>query len=286
MGAWRNLEDFIIWGKLTYPARKYMLIISGHGFGWKGIAIDDDSGSSVSIPDLASVLARTGGVDVLVSDACRMQMASVAYELKDTVQYMAASEENVMGRGFDYKALVSRLVDDPGVGPKDAAKVAADAYANRKLYAEEVAARLSVLASAVHVPAMEGLASRLRLWVDAVMAAKEGRVLYRAKDEALSFRDRGVNSFYSDSRDLYHFIELVEQDSKSAEVRGAGAELLRYISTELVVYNRTNSKEYDDAHGLAIYISNRQHDPAYEQLRWARDTRWPQFLDWLVDNAR
>ena len=250
------------------------------------MALDDESGSSVSIPDLARVLARTGGVDVLVSDACRMQMAGVIYELKDSVKYVVASEENVLGRGSDYRALLSLLTRDSGVESKEAAKAAEDAYADRKLTAEEAAGDRSALASAVHAPAMGELAPLLNRWIDAVVAAKEGRALYRAKDEALPFRDRGVNSFYSDSRDLYHFIELVTQESQSAEVRGAGAELMRYISTELVVLNRTNSKRYDNAHGVAVYISSRQHDPAYDQLRWAQDTRWPRFLDWLVDNAR
>ncbi len=109
----RRLEDFLVWAQEKYPSKNYMVVVWGHGQGWKsypveekaptrllertelpkfpapkpdsrfgGIAFRESSGDWLDIPALRDVLgtfkAITGKrIDIYASDACLMQMLEV-----------------------------------------------------------------------------------------------------------------------------------------------------------------------------------------------------------------
>jgi len=74
MGDWRHLAEFIAWGKANYPAKKYLLIVGGHGSGWrgvkppagaaKGISYDEPSGHHISPEELALAI-KAGAIEIL-----------------------------------------------------------------------------------------------------------------------------------------------------------------------------------------------------------------------------
>ena len=51
-----------------------------------------------------------GKVDVLAFDACLMQMAEVAYEVKDLADYVVGSEETEPGPGYPYDPFLAGLL--------------------------------------------------------------------------------------------------------------------------------------------------------------------------------
>ena len=90
---------------LRFPAKKTMLVIWGHGAGYRGIAYDDVSNNHISVPQLGSALAnitKTTGrkLDIFATDASFMQMASVAYEIKDYAKVIVGSEESIPAQGY------------------------------------------------------------------------------------------------------------------------------------------------------------------------------------------
>jgi hypothetical protein len=128
----RELAKFILAATKVKPARKYMLIISDHGRGWKSyypdinerkfhkqyikpqsILIDLKSKNEMSLLSLGKALefVKNQGVnfEVIAFDACLMAMAEVVYQISPYTKYVIASETAALGRGWNYKDFLTKL---------------------------------------------------------------------------------------------------------------------------------------------------------------------------------
>lgn len=124
------LEQFLDWGSATYPARRYAVIVWGHGYGWRprdaggayrdesrgGLASDDSQQTVLSIPDVRDALRAVSDrqlegrpFDLFVADACLMQSVEVATELRDVARYILGFEQ-IEYTGLPYHALVPALL--------------------------------------------------------------------------------------------------------------------------------------------------------------------------------
>lgn len=142
-----RLLEFLLWGAKNYPAKNYLVIVWGHGQGWKaypvkqparsrtlsrenvnleafptpetdphfgGIAFRQSAGSWLDIPALRSALdsfRRTIGkpVDVYASDACLMQMLEVSYELGNSARFVVGSTQVQNFLGLPYRRILYEL---------------------------------------------------------------------------------------------------------------------------------------------------------------------------------
>ena len=96
------LIDFILRAIEKYPAEKICITITDHGAAYIG-AISDETNSSSGISTtylsairyaMEKVYEKIGKkIDLLIFDDCVMSNFEVAYELKDTVSYILASED-------------------------------------------------------------------------------------------------------------------------------------------------------------------------------------------------
>lgn len=92
----------------------------------RAICSDDGSGHSLDTIELGKVIA-TGAetigqpFDLLGMDACLMSNLEVAYQLRDHVRYLVASEENEPGEGWPYESILGRLAADPAMATADLA---------------------------------------------------------------------------------------------------------------------------------------------------------------------
>lgn len=110
-----QLASFVNWGKESYPAKKYALVIWGHGNGWysdenAGFCSDDESGNYIHIArgELRSAFQKMKGkLDITILDACNMQTLEIAAELEDHTDFLIASEGGVHENGFPYKEIFS-----------------------------------------------------------------------------------------------------------------------------------------------------------------------------------
>ncbi len=98
----------------------------------RAICSDDGSGHSLDTIELGKVIAAGAEsigqpFDLLGMDACLMSSLEVAYQLRDHVRYVVASEENEPGNGWPYDRILDRLVANPGIAAGDfAAGIVAD----------------------------------------------------------------------------------------------------------------------------------------------------------------
>jgi len=277
MGDYKHLIDFAKWAKAKYPAKNYMLIVWNHGAGWiksigagpnRGISYDDGTNNHITTPQLGQALSAMGGVTVYGSDACLMQMASVDYEIKDYTTYIVGSEETEPGDGYTYDLFLGKInaQSDPAV----VAKAAVDAYSDHYQQIGEGSTQSYVKSSE-----MNNLVPVVNNFVDAVMAANEKAAVKSARSKTLGFA-------YADNKDLVHFANLVAAGSTNQAVKDASKKLADFVTGTLVKANRTNTTQYANAKGMAIYLPSGSYNSSYNELQWAKATKWPAFIKWTL----
>lgn len=300
MGDYRSVAAFGRWAKEKYPAKKYMLIVWNHGSGWlkspkarvnKGISYDDETNNHITTVQLGLALKEMGGVDVYGSDACLMQMAEVDYELKDYATYIVGSEETEPGDGYTYDAFLAPVAARPEMAPAELARVAVDAYSDH--YGEQGTGSTQ---SYIKTAALPGLAARVNAWADAVMAAGLKTEVSAARASAMSYA-------IAENKDLYHFVQLVANNTQDGAVRERSYELMSYLSGDLVMHNRTNNEaggwddqdgwdvyppskrggqDYSRSYGIAVYLPGSAVGANYLKLAWAEVSRWDEFIGWYA----
>lgn len=97
-----TLTDFIRWSAERYPAKKYALVMWGHGLGSKsGLMVDDLFDYDIMyLDELQSALKNSGThLEAILFDVCLMANLGTASAVEDSANWMIASEELVAGKG-------------------------------------------------------------------------------------------------------------------------------------------------------------------------------------------
>lgn len=286
MGSYKTLIDFAKWAKKTYPAKKYALVIWNHGSGWekgfkssvtKGISYDEQSGNHINTPQLGMAMKEIGKVDILDFDACLMQMAEVAYEIKDYVTYIVASEETEPGDGDSYDGFLSKLAANPTMGPLELSKAIVDAYSYYYSQKGEGTTK-----SVIRAEQMGGLLDVVNNFAYALSQTNDKTAIKNAASSAQSYA-------ISDNKDLYHFAKLLS-NSNNAEVKAKAQALMDFIKNKLVAYNKTTnggyswygSSDYSNSYGIAIYLPSYSVASGYTDLQWSKYSNWDEFLVWYT----
>lgn len=115
----RTVSDFFINVFADHEKAVKIAVMWDHGNGWynfkgsKSILFDNNPDDFISVTDgeLKEIFERvsnsTGGkTDILLFDACKMQTAEVAYEVKDFVRFIVASEDSVPYLGMPYEKIL------------------------------------------------------------------------------------------------------------------------------------------------------------------------------------
>lgn len=111
-----TLTEFIKWGESSYPSDRYGLILWDHGGGFlNGYGSDENyPGEFLLIPSIASAVGNAGvHFDFIGFDACLMGCLECAYSLKDSADYMVASEESEAGIGWFYTDWLTYIGQNP-----------------------------------------------------------------------------------------------------------------------------------------------------------------------------
>lgn len=131
----KSLVEFARWTMKHYPAEHYALVIWNHGAGWSGVSYDDNTHRGMDLPEVRSAMEEIckdldegQRIDILDFDACLMATLEVGYELKDTVDYLLASQALEPGDGMPYDDYLKWLVTYPYAPPVSFAKAMVDSY--------------------------------------------------------------------------------------------------------------------------------------------------------------
>ncbi len=139
MADGRTLIDFATWAMQTYPADKYVLILSDHGMGWPGgwsdptaadtsdsrIPLTEALGDQLYLMELDDALGeirRQTGVEqfeLIGMDACLMSHLEVFSALAPHARYAVASQEVEPALGWAYTSFLSALASNPDMTGAD-----------------------------------------------------------------------------------------------------------------------------------------------------------------------
>ncbi|HAF96421.1 MAG TPA: hypothetical protein DCG50_10315, partial [Elusimicrobia bacterium] len=142
MGDWKEAASFLKWARTAYPAKKYMFIIWDHGWGWidplkpgenlvnrnKSISHDFVTGNYIKTTEMGKIFNEAGRVNLYVSMACFMQMAEVAYELRNAAEIIVGSEEVIQLPSLNFEDFFGLIAANPQSSAETAGVYAVDTF--------------------------------------------------------------------------------------------------------------------------------------------------------------
>lgn len=98
-----------------FPAKETGLFLWSHGTGWlpEGYyskSFGSDDGVEMDIPELADAIPYK--LSFVVFDACLMGCVEVAYQMKDSVDYVLSSPAEILSSGFPYSKVMQHIFRD------------------------------------------------------------------------------------------------------------------------------------------------------------------------------
>jgi hypothetical protein len=155
MGSRDTLLDFTTWAIQTYPADKYVLIMSDHGSGWPGGWSDNtplnENENWLYLNDVEYVLNQTiantgiGQFELIGMDACLMSMLEVYNTLAPYAHYAVASQETEPSFGWAYASFLGDLTAQPEMSGADLGRAIVNSYIDEDLRIRDDEARQKLL---------------------------------------------------------------------------------------------------------------------------------------------
>lgn len=336
----QEIIDSMKWVTRKYSAQHYALILWNHGSGvedyrlsfpqfpkvlrarlgssWlmppgilnesRGILYDDSQKTCLTNQGLSTALtgvkkAIGKNLDILGMDACLMAMVEIAYQIKDSVDILVASEETEPGTGWAYSGFLSPVAEAPSIfTPTLLAQNIVNAYG--QFYKPEDP---DYSLSAISINKINALKTNIDLVVAQIAACKK-LAQSDIKDKVIKAR-RASQTFTIDSYvDLYSFYtELKKQCTKSAPksakildritnpkvtITTRYKKSLQDLTTTLtnglkqikqVVFANTVGSGVPEAYGIAIYYPNTRDSTAaihssYLKTNFAKESKWLPFI--------
>lgn len=283
MGDYRVYSSFVKNAIKKYPAKHYCSIIWNHGTGWKaikkaqgmvrGISYDDQSGNHIttaqlgfSLKEINSALGRK--LDILCFDACLMQMAEVAYTVKDGADLIVGSEEVEPGDGYPYKEIFSGMKQ--GMSAMDVAKLIVKSYTDS--YDDGSAGYHASTQSIIVSSAYENFKDALNGYAKMLMSTDYGKPITKMLSEVQVFG-------YPENIDLRHFVTLSKSKIKNPALKNSADKLLNAME-RLVPVSSKSGYGVNFAYGLAIYFPKESYkfSKEYFHLPFAKGTMWASFI--------
>jgi len=272
-GDHKEVVKFFKWSSENYPAERYALVIWNHGSGWKaagknsakGISYDFDSKNNISTKGLGicmDAVTSTGGrpLDLLIMDACLMQMMEIIYEVKDGVRFVAASEDIEPDNGIPYDTILKPLSENPKMNAEELSKLVCQAFYEKY----KGRANAPAIYSAVNCSKAEELAQKLNEMAAAITALSANEKL-----AVKAVREKSLKFTYSEYIDIGHFIKLVLEEPSLSKIKPQ-AETAMLAYQKCVIDNRVCSSTVPAATGISIYFPKYGLTPGYSELKFSR----------------
>ncbi|MEO0162530.1 MAG: clostripain-related cysteine peptidase [candidate division WOR-3 bacterium] len=286
MCDWHTLQDFLVWGVMLFPARRYFLILWDHGTGWtlaprRTFGSDWSAGSELSIArgDLRRALKGfyeiTGKrLNLIGFDACNMQQSEILTELKDYARFCIAPQTVWPIAGFPYEHILYNFKINPKI---DEQKLGMSIIEICRNYYSDQPSALSL----VDLQNLNRLIATLKTNIDLLLKnpPDPGFKNIRNQVQTISLFNPEPHP-EDDFIDLGDFLRLLNEYRATKE------------TSELVTaYNTTVLKSEAWGAGLArvsgitAWFPDRYPEfknlvDLYTLLSY-RESHWPQFLNWF-----
>jgi hypothetical protein len=259
----------------------------------RAILFDDGTGHSLDTLELARV-ARTirdatgGKLEFLGMDACLMANIEVAWELRDSVNYLVASEELVPGHSWPYRDVYGGLGADPSQTGDKLSRAVVKQYVD--FFTKTPPGAGDVTKVAVDLTQLDGLGDACKTLATVLRAemANHAEILWRVQADSRKRETREekrtMNKFQYHLWDLAAFASgLVAATDASPAVRSAAGDVVRALASGAgaVLAEGHVGDWFDGIGGLSVYLmppGGQRIATSYSQLAFARHTGWDEML--------
>lgn len=245
----------------------------------RGILIDRSAADFLDNQELQKVLAKTyrdleGKLRILGFDACLMNMLEITYQVRDWCQIVAGSQDVEPRLGWPYDTILTALADKPQMTAEELARTIVQRFIAS--YEEENVPE-SVTQSAILQAHTEPLCQAVSSLGSALAQAVKSQGGVDLVLDALYLGQRFADTDYID---LKRFAEmLIDLDPKGAVGGAAQTVIERFESVPSAVLAAGKYGEMvSHANGVSVYLPSRFYDPLYEDLDFAREFQWDEFL--------
>jgi cysteine peptidase C11 family protein len=259
----------------------------------------ESSQDVLRLDELSSALENALGgktknkIDILGMDACLMGMIEVGYQVRESVNYLVATEDTIPDDGWPYDRILARLVECPDLSPEDFSATIVREYLihYRELERDVTKSALNLNQSRILVGALKEFASDLtkRLSEDnvrvAVLGARAVAQNFYIKDyvdlydfcyklEKLCL-DEGVKSGCKMVMDAIHRSEPKDTEGRTASSGNGSSN--DFVSEYGFIGHRMRG-----SNGISIYFPIVEPSTKYAELPFAKDSEWYGFLNKLA----
>lgn len=269
----------------------------------RGILFDEDNRSYMTNDDISRALEKITSreilnqkIDCLGFDACYMGGLEIATEVSKYADYMIASQELELARGWNYEKITEKA-NLGNISSAQLAKIIVNSYGEMYKGSSNIYTQ-----SAIKLSDAEKMTMDLNQVIDAIeAAAREDKTflietIRNARKNCLQFTAKvyiDLHSFYE------HMLDIVEsrlaqlsqssqryRPKKAGTSSGAQSSLENLVSTLKraisgicnTVIENTCSNYLSRAKGVSIYFPLRGVDTSYEASFFARNSRWLNFI--------
>ncbi len=264
MGSPATLGDFLRWGLDRYPAEKYIVVLWDHGGGVNhGVGPDEVTRTPLPVAGISKTLAAVSTAmkqkfTIAGFDTCLMGTAEVATSLASSAEYLVASEDLEPGPGWDYKAFLEYVAQNPTATGDAIGRKIVDTYvAKSTRHDTTYPVTLSVVdlsRSQSLIDATGAFATALDPYAGNVAGWKQ---IALARLGALDWDTSAIFGMATDLVDMHGFVTRVVEHvqrniAPDPDLASKGAALKAAIGTA-VVYSRGSGTDVG-ATGLTVYF--------------------------------
>ena len=318
MGSPETLVDFVTWAAKTYPADRYVLILSDHGAGWPGGWSDSDpenliDGNWIYLHEIGEALKSSlsqstiGKFELVGLDACLMSMLEVYNEIAPYANYAVASQELEPALGWAYGYFLEQLSARPEMSGADLAREIVASYINKDLRilnddarndmllsygmsksmsAEELVHKWStdITLSAVDLSELGDLNDAVNHMVVALKDMDQAKVA-EARSYAQPFENAFDEDLPSPYIDLWHFASLLAENSGTLDLNPILENLKNAMAKALVAERHGQGRSGASGFSIHFPVSDLYWGEyinfeyyTYVSQRFVENSLWDDFL--------
>jgi hypothetical protein len=279
-GSPKDIVDFIEYAKTAFPAKKRMLVLWDHGNGWQNVHVFESVMAAtvrLHIQDFSRFVGPQHGINVLCFDSCLMAMIEIAYQLRERVEYIVASENVVPAdSGWPYDSILRTLTVRPETEPEQVVRSIVDGFCGSYNGSGQPVTLSAIKVSEVE-PAVAAIDCLSRELIAACINGSREKVLF-ARRYSQSFG----NPDYVDLVSFCDELRRLLADKKC--IVAAADEVKKSVGRLVIGTTRGGARSIRGAHGISIYFPDRPISPLYYDLDFAapKTCMWASFITMMA----
>lgn len=256
-GYYINPQERAKGDPVSEEADPYAFLVKAGGDGLKSFAQDEEQNIEMDLIDLRKALSRFH-YDFIAFDCCLMANVELAYELRNTSDYLIFSPTEIMSDGFPYDVMVQTIFSQQ---PEAAMRSIAQSYMAH--YRSFSGVYASATISVVRTAGMQALANACQT----VFRNHQDQILMLDRSHVQPYFRYNKHWFY----DIDDFVQQVADDSEyQAFNRALNQAVIYRDATDYFL-----DLEISHYSGLSIYIPRREYtvlNNYYKTLAWNQAT--------------